>query len=107
MPAFVFVRVLDVSEYFCSGKMTFVVTRVSDDKKENTTFEYFPINDLNLSSRELEILRHAQQGLSSKEIASKLSLSIHTVNNHRQNILSKMECNNIAQAIEKVKEHGL
>lgn len=40
-----------------------------------------------LSEREKEILRCIRKGLSSKEIAATLYISVNTVNRHRQNIL--------------------
>lgn len=42
-----------------------------------------------LSDRELDVLRLLVQGLSSKEIADKLFISIHTVITHRKNITQK------------------
>jgi len=50
-----------------------------------------------LSAREVQILQMISTGLRSKEIAAKLSLSLHTVNRHRQNIFKKL---NVANAIE-------
>ena len=47
------------------------------------------INDLDFTSREIQIIELIQQGLSSKEIAEKLSLSEKTVTRHRQNIAQK------------------
>lgn len=52
-----------------------------------------------LSSREIEILDLIAEGLSSKAIAGKLFLSTHTVNTHRQNILTKLGAHNIAEAL--------
>ncbi len=43
-----------------------------------------------LSEREMSIIRYVTQGLSSTAIADKLSISIHTVNSHRKNILKKL-----------------
>ncbi|MGD9556241.1 MAG: response regulator transcription factor [Mangrovibacterium sp.] len=42
-----------------------------------------------LTSRETEILRQITLGLSNKEIADKLNISIHTVVSHRKNIICK------------------
>jgi DNA-binding CsgD family transcriptional regulator len=47
------------------------------------------INDLDFTSREIQVIELIQQGLSSKEIAEKLSLSEKTINRHRQNIAQK------------------
>ncbi len=52
-----------------------------------------------LTKREKEILLLIRQGYLSKEIAGKLNLSIYTVNNHRKNILEKLNVDNAIEAI--------
>ncbi len=42
-----------------------------------------------LSPREVDVLKHLVQGLSNKEIADQLNISIHTVTSHRKNIIQK------------------
>jgi DNA-binding NarL/FixJ family response regulator len=44
----------------------------------------------NLTDRELEILRLVAQGLLNKEIADRLGVSIKTVDNHRTNLMRKL-----------------
>jgi len=51
-----------------------------------------------LSAREMEILKHIGEGLTSKEIARILSISINTVSRHRQNILEKLKVKNSVKA---------
>lgn len=51
-----------------------------------------------LSSRETEVLQLIDKGKMSKEIASDLSISINTVNRHRQNILEKLHVDNSIEA---------
>lgn len=51
-----------------------------------------------LSTREREILSCIKYGKTSKEIAEGLSISINTVNRHRQNILEKLNVKNSAAA---------
>jgi DNA-binding NarL/FixJ family response regulator len=51
---------------------------------------------VNISEREMEIIRCISGGLSNQEIADKLFLSVHTVNTHRKNIMSKLGINNTA-----------
>lgn len=55
--------------------------------------------DTILSGREKEILRLIKDGLSSKLIADKLNISIHTVNRHRQNIIMKLSVGNSIEAV--------
>lgn len=56
------------------------------------------VNDENydLSERESEVLVLVAQGYSSKEIADKLNISIHTVNTHRKNITHKTGIKSVA-----------
>lgn len=51
-----------------------------------------------LTSREREVLRLIGEGASSKEIARRLSIALHTVNRHRQNILGKLQVRNSVEA---------
>jgi DNA-binding CsgD family transcriptional regulator len=51
-----------------------------------------------LSNRETEIIQLIHRGMRSKEIADYLSLSIHTINRHRQNIFQKLGVNNVVEA---------
>ncbi len=51
-----------------------------------------------LTLREKEVLQLIKLGRRSKEIAEKLSLSLHTVNRHRQNIFQKLNVTNALEA---------
>lgn len=53
-----------------------------------------------LSEREKEVLKLIYNGMLSKEIASQLSISVHTVNRHRQNILEKLKVNSSIEALK-------
>ena len=59
------------------------------------------------SVREIEIIQQIASGLSSKQIADKLFLSVHTVNTHRRNILEKCGKDNVSNLIFELKEQGL
>jgi DNA-binding CsgD family transcriptional regulator len=50
-----------------------------------------------LSPREAEILALIGQGLTSKEIANRLTLSCHTVANHRKHICKKLGLSSTAE----------
>jgi len=63
--------------------------------------------DKQLTNREKEILLLIRQGFLSKEIADRLKLSIYTVNNHRKNILAKLDVDNVIEAINMAREYGI
>ena len=49
-----------------------------------------------LSNREKEVIYHIAKGLTNKEIAEKLCLSIHTITTHRRNISTKLQIHSAA-----------
>ncbi|WP_214227842.1 LuxR C-terminal-related transcriptional regulator [Pedobacter sp. B4-66] len=51
-----------------------------------------------LSIREKEVLQLVRKGKMSKEVADLLSISVNTVNRHRQNILEKLRVSNTLEA---------
>ncbi|MDP3912345.1 MAG: helix-turn-helix transcriptional regulator [Bacteroidota bacterium] len=61
--------------------------------------EYGGICSSFLSKRELEIIKLCHEGMSSKMIAEKLNLSIHTVKNHKRNSMEKTTTHNITELI--------
>ena len=60
-----------------------------------------------LSKRELEVLRLVAAGQSNREIASKLTLSEHTVRRHLQNIFTKLDVSSRAAATAYAFRHHL
>jgi len=60
-----------------------------------------------LTKRELEILGLLAKGMASKEIAEQLFLSVNTVNNHRQNIIEKMDVSNTSEALSYAMRIGI
>ena len=60
-----------------------------------------------LSPRENDILRHVAEGLSSKEIANRLGLSVRTVDNHRAAVGRKTGLHSVAQLTLHAYELGL
>jgi two-component system invasion response regulator UvrY len=60
-----------------------------------------------LSEREIEVINLIRNGMSSKEIADKLAISIKTVEVHRHNILKKLKVKNTASLINYINSSGL
>ena len=59
-----------------------------------------------ISTREQEVLEKISFGLTTKEIASILYLSPHTIERHRKNLLLKMDVKNTAGLVRRGFEYG-
>jgi DNA-binding CsgD family transcriptional regulator len=99
-----------------------VHTHVDFCKTINKGFHYYLGNDSTMfrypdeeirkmshpySSREFEIIKLAELGLNTDQIAEKLFLSPYTVNTHRANILKKTGKAHIYELIYELKFQGL
>lgn len=62
---------------------------------------------LNLTFREVEIIRLLRKGLSNSRIAQQLNISVFTVKTHRKNIHFKLGISNVAELIEFATRHRL
>jgi DNA-binding NarL/FixJ family response regulator len=60
-----------------------------------------------LTEREREILKLVAEGHSTKEIASKLGISAKTVDNHRTNLMRKLNIHDVASLTRHALESGL
>jgi len=74
---------------------------VSSTEKEKLI--YIPT----LSTREKEVLLLIADGFTNPQIATKLFLSMHTVDSHRKNLLTKFEVNNTASLIKLASKYNL
>jgi DNA-binding NarL/FixJ family response regulator len=66
--------------------------RVSGKGSDARTYE-------SLTDRELETLQLAAQGMSNKEIADKLNVSVHTVEAHLGRIFNKLDVGSRTEAV--------
>jgi DNA-binding NarL/FixJ family response regulator len=60
-----------------------------------------------LSGREIEVVQLVADGMSSKEIASRLDLSVRTVEKHRANIMEKIGVREVASLVRWCVQAGL
>lgn len=100
------IREVSKGERFFSGAVTNLIINAymnlnkqvqhQSDKKKTS-----------LSDREKEIIALLIDGLNSKEIAEKLDLSVRTVDNHRANIMKRLQVRNTAELVKIAVEEGL
>jgi DNA-binding NarL/FixJ family response regulator len=64
-------------------------------------------SDIRLTKREIEILSFVAEGLTSREIADKLFLSLNTINTHRTNIMKKLNIHDTAGLVKYALQNGL
>jgi DNA-binding NarL/FixJ family response regulator len=60
-----------------------------------------------LTASECEVMRLLADGMSSKEAAPRLQISIRTVESHRINISRKLGFNSIAKLVHYAIRHGI
>lgn len=95
------VRAVHAGERYFSGSLS--VRLIEQELKEEHTSGLFP----KLSEREKEVLNLICQGLSSQEISDKLFISLHTVENHRANLMQKTGTGNTASLVRWAVENDL
>mgnify|MGYP001616986277 CR=1 FL=1 len=90
-----------------SGKK-YVCEEVKNILAQQELEEEHTHQDLNvLSRRELDIVQLIKEGMSSKEIAARLDISLKTVEVHRYNILKKLSLKNTAALVNFINSQGL
>ncbi|MBR1549780.1 MAG: hemerythrin domain-containing protein [Bacteroidales bacterium] len=80
-------------------ELVFDIMQLSRDLEKHAMIEellLMPPEDYDLSDREQEVLVLVAQGLSSKEIATKLNIAVNTVNTHRKSITKKTGIKSVA-----------
>jgi DNA-binding NarL/FixJ family response regulator len=81
--------------------------RVATSVLEMFTQMAGPKTDFGLTEREREVLELMKEGLTKKEIAARLELSFHTVDDYLRNIYAKLHVHSQAGAVAKAMKHKL
>ena len=69
--------------------------------------QFRPPLDDSLTSREYDVLTLIAKGLTNRQIAEKLSLSLSTIKTHRAHIYQKLNLNDRASLVAYARRHGL
>lgn len=80
--------------FFCNKLIHFIQS--GEDSLQLKDRNNIDCNGISITQREKEIIQLIAEGLSNKQIASALNLSVHTVLTHRKNIMKKTNANNTA-----------
>lgn len=80
------------NNFFC-GKILNTIRKAEINIEE---YEDFTCDPIDLSTREIEVIKLIAEGLTNNQIADELHLSAHTVNTHRKNIMAKLGIKNTA-----------
>lgn len=62
---------------------------------------------MKLTVRQTQVLKLIAEGMTTKEIADTLVVSVHTVNRHRANIRNKLGVRNSVELVKYAVDHGL
>lgn len=88
-------------KYVCDEVKNILAKQELDESEPGT-------NDMNaLTQREVDVVQLIKDGLSSRQIAEKLDLSLKTVEVHRYNILKKLKLKNTATLVNFINARGL
>lgn len=94
------VEVSHGNKYICDEVKAILAEQELDENADK--------GDLNdLSRRELDIIKLIKEGLSSREIALQLDISLKTVEVHRYNVLKKLKLKNTASLVNYINAKGL
>ena len=85
------------------GKMYLSAALQASDSKGYDPSQKLPL----LTSREKEVLQLIAEGMTNPQIAQQLFISLHTVDSHRKNLLTKFEVNNTAGLIKLAAKYNM
>jgi two-component system response regulator NreC len=97
------IRAVVANQIYLSPKIADIVVRRFVSKSASTERSAFT----ELTKREREVLQLLAEGVSTKEIAGRLNLSVKTVETHRANIMDKLDIHTISKLVKYAIREGL
>ncbi len=100
------IKVVSRGEAVCSPRIAYsMFSRVAE--LAQTHRDRSQIEPITLTSREDEVLQLIANGLSNKQIADQLFISLYTVKNHVHNILDKLQVRHRSDAVHYASSRGI
>ena len=94
-------------KYYSSPVATIILNGYMQQLKKGDKTVVITTRRSKLSKKEKEILQFLVKGMSSREIAEKLQLSVRTVDNHRANMMRRLQVRNAAELVKTAVEEKL
>ncbi len=97
------VRAVVDNQIYLSPKIADIVVRRFVSKSTSTEKSAFT----ELTKREREVLQLLAEGVSTKDVAGRLNLSVKTVETHRSNIMEKLDIHTLSELVKYAIREGL
>ena len=97
------IRIVTANQTYLSAKISKIVIK---DYVRRLLLNNAPVSSI-LTAKEREILQLLAEGKATKEIASRLEISIKTVDTHRKSIMNKLDIHSIAELTKYAIRSGL
>ncbi|MCX7986055.1 MAG: LuxR C-terminal-related transcriptional regulator [Bacteroidales bacterium] len=96
-PRLIMVTCFDMTHYNLNNEQVLNICKITANsiKRIYTSTFFSEFEKGILTRKEVEIWNYIQKGLTGKEIAEKLNISVHTVNTHRKKIYKKLRSNGL------------
>lgn len=94
-------------KYFSSPVAAIILNGYMQQMRKDPSAAVGKTRRSKLSKKEKEILSYLIEGLSSRLIAEKLQLSVRTVDNHRANMMRRLQVRNAAELVRMAVEEKL
>lgn len=102
------IRTVHNGQFYFIGDVTDTLVRKYHEQRHiSPESAAAPLAETSLSKREQQIIRMIDQGVTNKEIAENLGISIRTIEAHRLNILRKFQVSTIEEAVENARAFSL
>jgi DNA-binding NarL/FixJ family response regulator len=97
-------KVVEGEKFYSSEIISSMCHRLVESTRASSWRER--VKSVRLTPRELQVVSLIADGLSNKQIARRLSLSLFTVKNHVHNVVEKLQVENRLKAVEYARQRG-
>jgi len=101
------IRMIAVGEKYYSSPVASIILSGYMQQLKKGSKQSREVQPSRLSNKEKEILQFLVDGMSSREIAERLQLSVRTVDNHRANMMRRLQVRNAAELVRIAVEEKL